>query len=108
MGSTISYADLVEEVQRSTTSIFPIYLDTEGPDSFSKMIYANARLGLKHLADQSAGNMYYAKKVEDLDDVYNRVLKDVGTVYTLGFTSPEANGTIVGTHCVWKFHRSPA
>jgi VWFA-related protein len=90
MGSTISYADLVEEVQRSTTSIFPIYLDTEGPDSFSKMIYTNARLGLKHLADQSAGNMYYAKKVEDLDDVYNRVLKDVGTVYTLGFTSPEA------------------
>jgi VWFA-related protein len=90
MGSTISYADLVEEVQRNTTTIFPIYLDTEGPDPYSKLLYTNARLALKHLADQSAGNMYYAKKVEDLDDVYYRVLKDVGTVYTLGFTSPEA------------------
>ena len=35
--------------------------------------------------------MYYAKKVEDLDNVYNRVLKDVGMVYTLGFTSPESS-----------------
>ncbi len=90
-GSNTSFADLVEEVQRSTTSIFPIYLDTELPDQFSKIMYANARLALKHLADQSAGNMYYAKKLEDLDDVYNRVLKDVGAVYTLGFTSPESS-----------------
>jgi VWFA-related protein len=90
-GSETGFADLVEQVQRSTTSIFPIYLDTESSDPFSKDIYVNARLALKHLADQSAGNMYYAKKVEDLDDVYNRVLKDVGTVYTLGFTSPESS-----------------
>jgi Ca-activated chloride channel homolog len=88
-GSSTGFADLVEQVQRSTTSILPIYLDTEGPDPYSKLIYANARLALKHLAGQSAGSMYYAKKLEDLDDVYNRVLKDVGTVYTLGFTSPE-------------------
>jgi hypothetical protein len=54
-------------------------------------MYANARLALKYLADQSAGNMYFAKKLEDLDDVYNRVLKDVGTVYTLGFTLPESS-----------------
>jgi VWFA-related protein len=90
-GSDTSFADLVEDVQRSTTSVFPIYLDTELPDPYSKIMYANARLGLKHLADQSAGNMYYAKKVEDLDNVYNRVLKDVGTVYTLGFVSPESS-----------------
>jgi VWFA-related protein len=87
----VSFADLSEQVQRSTTSIFPIYLDTEASDSFSKVMYANARLALKHLADQSAGNMYYAKKLESLDDIYNRVLKDVGAVYTLGFTSPESS-----------------
>ena len=88
IGSDISYADLIGEIQRGTTSIFPIYLDTESSDSYEKATFANARLGLKYIADQSAGNMYYAKKLEDLEDVYNRVLKDVGTVYTLGFTSP--------------------
>ena len=91
VGSDVSFADLVEQVQRSTTSIFPIYLDTELSDPYSKVMYANARLALKHLGDQSAGNMYYAKKLENLDDIYNRVLKDVGTVYTLGFTSPESS-----------------
>lgn len=86
IGSRIGFADLVETVQRSSTAIFPIYLDTEGPDPQSKKVYADARLTLNYLADQSAGNMYYAKKIDDLSTVYDRVLKDVGTVYSLGFS----------------------
>jgi VWFA-related protein len=83
-GSKIGFADLVEAVQYSSTAVFPIYLDTEGPNS--KEVYADARKTLRYLADQSAGNMYTAKKIEDLSGIYDRVLKDVGTVYTLGFT----------------------
>ncbi|HKP68684.1 MAG TPA: VWA domain-containing protein [Pyrinomonadaceae bacterium] len=88
-GSTISFADLVESVQRGSTSIFPIYLDTEGGDAASKRIYADARRTLTYLADQSGGKMYYAKKIEDLTTVYDTVLKDVGTVYSLGFEPNE-------------------
>jgi VWFA-related protein len=82
----MGFADLVETVQRSSVAIFPIYLDTEGGDAFSKQVYANARLTLSYLAEQSAGNMYTARKIDDLSDIYDRVLKDVGTVYSLGFT----------------------
>ena len=86
MGSRISFADLSERIQRSTVAIFPIYLDTEGPDPASKRIYATARITLKYIADQSAGNMYTARRLDDLTGIYDEVLKDVGTVYTLGFS----------------------
>lgn len=86
LGSRISYADLIESIQRSSASIFPIYLDTEGHDPFSRTVYAAARHTLRYIADQSAGNMYTARKLDDLGDIYDRVLKDVGTVYTLGFS----------------------
>lgn len=82
----MGFADLVDAVQRGTTAIFPIYLDTEPPDPFSKKVYADARRTLAYLADQSAGNMYTAKKLDDLTGIYDRVLKDVGTVYSIGFT----------------------
>lgn len=82
----MGFADLVETVQRSSVAVFPIYLDTEGGDAFSKLVYANARLTLNYLAEQSAGNMYTARKIDDLSGIYDRVLKDVGTVYSLGFT----------------------
>lgn len=92
LGSRVRFADLVERVQRSTTAIFPIYLDTEGKDQMSKKVYADARLTLGYLADQSAGNMYYAKRIDDLSSVYDRVLKDVGTVYSLGFSPDDEGG----------------
>ena len=86
MGSRTSFAELTERIQRSSVSIFPIYLDTEGPDPYSKKVYAIARHTLKFFADQSAGNLYTARKIEDLVGIYDQVLKDVGTVYTLGFS----------------------
>lgn len=82
----MGFADLVDAIQRGTTAIFPIYLDTEGPDPSTKKAYSDARRTLAYLADQSAGNMYTARKLEDLTNIYDRVLKDVGTVYSIGFT----------------------
>ena len=89
----ISFADLVERVQRSTAAVFPIYLDTEDGRPGSSRVYADARRTLSYLADQSTGNMYTAKKLDDLNDIYDRVLKDVGTVYTLGFTPDVESGS---------------
>ena len=89
----MGFADLVEAVQRSNAAIFPIYLDTEEDNPGSKRAYEQARQTLSYLADQSAGNMYTAKKLDDLSDIYDRVLKDVGTVYTLGFTPDIESGS---------------
>ena len=88
-GSKISFADLAEGVQRSTVSIFPIFLDTTAQNSgyFARHSFDDAKRTLTFLADQSAGKLYTARKLEDLSDIYDRVMKDVGTVYTLGFAS---------------------
>ena len=85
------FADLVESLQRGSATIFPVYLDTEPENAgvYSKRVFGDGRRTLAYLAEQSAGKMYTAKKVEDLNEIYDRVLKDVGTVYTLGFTSPD-------------------
>ena len=78
------FADLVELIQRSSVTIFPIYLDTEEKES--QRVYESARRTLAFMAEQSGGTVHTAKKLDDLSGIYDRVLKGVGTVYTLGFT----------------------
>ena len=87
-GSKLSFADLVESVQRGSSAIFPIYLDTESSNDgfYTRRIYSDARRTLTYLANQTAGRMYTAKKLEDLSAIYDRVLNDVGTVYSIGFS----------------------
>ena len=86
-GSDISFADLLETVRRNDTLIIPIYLDTEpkdiGPNL--KKAYEHARKTLTLLAEESGGLFYKARKVEDLNGVYEQVLNDLGKVYSLGY-----------------------
>ncbi len=88
IGSTISFADLLDAVGKSDTLVVPIYLDTES-DSFSndfnKKVYANARKMLQTLASESGGSYYTAKKVADLNGVYEQVINDLGKIYSLGY-----------------------
>jgi VWFA-related protein len=89
-GSRILFGDLVETVRRDDTSIIPIYLDTEGDDSYSKRIYENARKTLAMLAEESGGLYYKARKIEDLGEVYAQVIEDLGKVYSLGYKPTNA------------------
>ncbi len=82
----MGFADLIEAIQRSTVSIFPIFLDTSGDFPASERFYQDSRRTLAYMAEQSAGTLYTARKLEDVAGVYDRVLKDVGTIYTIGFT----------------------
>jgi VWFA-related protein len=94
-GSSISFADLLETVRHKDALIIPIYLDTEGDDSFSHRLYANARRTLERLADESGGMYYKAKKIDDLNGIYDQVILDLGKVYSLGYksTRPQRDGT---------------
>lgn len=86
MGSYVSFSDLVEAVRNSDALIVPIYLDTEGGNfSLIKRTYENARRTLQMLADESGGLYYKARKIEDLDGVYQQVIDDLGKVYSLGY-----------------------
>jgi VWFA-related protein len=82
--SSLSFADLIESVQNSNTTIFPVFLDTlQGlPPTYRE----NAYHTLDYIATQSGGTVYTAKKIDDLSEIYDRVMKGVGTVYTLGFS----------------------
>ncbi|HKC65739.1 MAG TPA: VWA domain-containing protein [Pyrinomonadaceae bacterium] len=89
-GSEISFADLVEAVRQTDALIIPIYLDTEfdhssGSSPGAKRLYENARNTLALLADESGGIYYKARKVEDLNGVYDQVINDLGKVYSLGY-----------------------
>jgi VWFA-related protein len=95
-GSRTSFADLVEAVRRGDTLIIPIYLDTEskpppfvnrGSATYAALMrsYENARKTMALLAEESGGLFYTARKLEDLDGVYDQVLNDLGKVYSLGY-----------------------
>ncbi len=87
-GSATSFEDLLQIARRSDTIVLPIYLDTENekhePHSL-KDAYALARQQLAMLADESGNEIYRAKKVKDLDGVYQQVIRDLSTVYSIGY-----------------------
>jgi VWFA-related protein len=89
-GSRISFNELVDKVQESNTTIFPIYLDTEeevleetGMDL--SRAYAMARDQLKSLAEVTGGSIFYANRLEDLSGCYEKVAAELRTIYSLGY-----------------------
>ena len=86
-GSKTTFADLVEQVRQTDALIVPIYLDTEENygSELLKEEYENARRALNLLARESGGSYYRAKKISDLNGVYEQVINDLGKVYSLGY-----------------------
>jgi Ca-activated chloride channel family protein len=88
-GSETSYEQLLELVKTSDAIVIPIYLDTEREMVKQKRAtensYAIARQQLKELAGESGSLLYHARKVEDLNGVYEQVVRDLGTVYSIGY-----------------------
>ncbi|HAF13288.1 MAG TPA: hypothetical protein DHU55_08520 [Blastocatellia bacterium] len=88
-GSQTSFDELLGLVRSSETMIFPIYLDTEKEEikrhPASRMAYAIARAQLAQLAEACGTVFYRADKLNDLDDVYQQVISDLGRVYSIGY-----------------------
>lgn len=98
-GSLTRFDQLLEIVRRSDAIIIPIYLDTEREmvrdEAYPRIAYWMARQQLSLLADNSGGLLYQASKIEDLKGVYEQVIHDLGTVYSIGYrpTKRERDGT---------------
>ncbi|HKU76873.1 MAG TPA: VWA domain-containing protein [Pyrinomonadaceae bacterium] len=86
-GSKTSFADLLEQVRQTDTLIVPIYLDTEENygNPYVQAQYQNARNTLNLLAQESGGTYYRARKLSDLNGVYEQVINDLGKIYSLGY-----------------------
>jgi VWFA-related protein len=98
-GSSVSFAELVEAVRRSEAIVLPVYLDTEREmireRRATELSYLYARRELAQLAAESGSLVYQARKLEDLKGVYEQVIRDLGTVYSIGYRpkNTERNGT---------------
>jgi len=96
-GSTTPFADLIEQVRQTDVLIVPIFLDTQESlgNPFMETEYDNAWRALNLLANESGGSYYKARKISDLNGVYEQVINDLGKVYSLGYkpTSPARDGS---------------
>ena len=87
-GSKTSFEDLLQITRRSDTIVLPIYLDTEKEEyqkNSLKDAYALARQQLAMLAAESGNVLYRASKVKDLEGVYQQIIRDLSTVYSIGY-----------------------
>lgn len=88
-GSLTEFPKLLEDIRNSETIIFPIYLDTEEENvrdhRVPRAAYALAREQLASIATACGTPMYRAAKLNDLDKVYEQVVRDLSTVYSIGY-----------------------
>ena len=90
IGSSITFARLLERIRNSETIVFPIYLDTEEENvkryHVPRAAYAEAREQLGQIANVCGTPMYRANRLSDLDTVYAQVVRDLSTVYSIGYS----------------------
>jgi VWFA-related protein len=87
-GSRTPFAELLNIAGHSDAVIYPVYLDTE-PEAVKHQTpaaaYVLAREQLAQIADASGTVVYRANKLADLESVYERIIRDLGTVYSIGY-----------------------
>jgi VWFA-related protein len=88
-GSRTSFEELIDIVRRSDAIVLPIFLDTEKEEvkrhRATPGTYVLARRQLNQLAAESGNTIYRAEKVKDLEGVYEQVMRDLSTVYSIGY-----------------------
>ena len=88
-GSRTPFEKLIESIRHSESIIFPIYLDTEEENvkryHVPRAAYTQARDQLGQLASLCGTTLYRAAKLSDLDKVYAQVVRDLSTVYSIGY-----------------------
>ena len=88
-GSRLPFEMLLARIRDSETIVFPIYLDTEEENvkrhHVPRSAYALAREQLGHMAAVCGTPLYRAARLSDLDAVYAQVVRDLSTVYSIGY-----------------------
>jgi VWFA-related protein len=89
-GSTLSYEELSRRVKEFDGVVYSVWVKTQSyvPLSVHDIQQETWDLGhddMKDLADDGGGAFYECKAVEDLAGAYERVVADLGTLYTLSY-----------------------
>jgi VWFA-related protein len=104
-GSTTSYEDIRSRVQEFDGVLYSVWTNTEFYEAFSPLdiqpeTYDLAHDRMKELAEAGGGLFYEVEKLEDLAGAYERVVADLGTVYSLSYrpTNKQRDGSWRAIH----------
>ena len=81
----MTFADTMETVRRGDTTVFSIYLNTSMGGGYLERIAKRSEDMMQMLADETGGQMYKAKGINDLNGIYEQIVNDLGKVYTVGY-----------------------
>jgi VWFA-related protein len=88
-GSSLPFDGLIDRIRNSESIVFPIYLDTEEDNvkrhHIPREAYAMAREQLGQIASVCGTPLYRAARLSDLESVYAQVVRDLSTVYSIGY-----------------------
>jgi VWFA-related protein len=88
-GSALSYRDLLNRVQEFDGVLYTLWLNTEyeslSPLDTQPEAFDAGHDRMKEMADMGGGVFYEVERLEDLAGAYERVVADLGTVYSLAY-----------------------
>ena len=89
-GSALAYEELRSRAQEFDGILYSVWTNTEfyeafSPEDIQPETYDLAHDRMKELADAGGGAFYEVDRLEDLAGAYERVVADLGTVYSLSY-----------------------
>jgi VWFA-related protein len=98
-GSTLSYAELLSRAQEFDGVLYTVWTSTEyeafSPEDIQPETFDLAHNRMAELAEAGGGLFYAVERLEDLAGAYERVVADLGTVYSLSYrpTNSQRDGS---------------
>lgn len=91
-GSRLSHEEVIRETREFDGVIYTIWTDTQSyeplsPKDIQQETFDLAHDRMRELADAGGGAFYECEELEDLAGAYDRVVADLGTLYTLSYRS---------------------
>ncbi len=89
-GSKLPYEELVRRAKEFDGVVYSIWTDTQtyeplSPKDIQQETFDLAHDRMKELADVGGGAFYECEELKDLAGAYDRVVADLGTLYTLSY-----------------------
>jgi VWFA-related protein len=89
-GSSLSYEELRSRAQEFDGILYSVWTNTEfyeafSPEDIQPETFDLAHDRMKELSDAGGGAFYEVERLEDLAGAYERVVADLGTVYSLSY-----------------------
>jgi len=89
-GSTLTYEEFVRRAKEFDGVVYSIWTDTQSYEPLSPLDIQQETFDLAHdrmkeIADVGGGAFYECEELKDLAGAYDRVVADLGTVYTLSY-----------------------